>query len=96
MDKHSKKYQDKVLMGAELRDTLIKAIINIQYNCYIRLIYMFLTDLKKLKVTVNIMLLFKTQGKITENDDKTNITHRFNVPENIKSLKIKYRQRQWR
>lgn len=51
---------------------------------------MFLTDLQKLKVTVNIMLLFKTQGKITENDDKTNITHRFNVPENIKSLKIKY------
>lgn len=32
LDEHSKKYQDKVLMGAELRDTLIKAIINIQYN----------------------------------------------------------------
>ena len=32
LDEHNKKYQDKVLMGAELRDTLIKAIINIQYN----------------------------------------------------------------
>ena len=32
LDEHNKKYQDKVLMGAELRDTLIKAIINIKYN----------------------------------------------------------------
>ena len=36
------------------------------------------------------MLLFNVQGKITVDDDKTNIIHRFDVPENIKSLKIKY------
>ena len=32
LDEDDKKYQEKVLMGAELRDTLIKAIVNIQYN----------------------------------------------------------------
>lgn len=32
LDTNSNKYQEKILLGSELRDTLIKAIINIQYN----------------------------------------------------------------
>ena len=32
LDTNSNKYQEKILLGYELRDTLIKAIINIQYN----------------------------------------------------------------
>lgn len=32
LDINSNKYQEKILLGYELRDTLIKAIINIQYN----------------------------------------------------------------
>ena len=32
LDINSNKYQEKILLGSELRDTLIKAIINIQYN----------------------------------------------------------------
>lgn len=36
------------------------------------------------------MLIFSTKGKITADNDKTNLIHRFDVPENITSLKIKY------
>lgn len=36
------------------------------------------------------MLIFSTKGKITTDNDKTNLIHRFDVPENITSLKIKY------
>ncbi|MDE6469642.1 MAG: hypothetical protein K2L19_01285 [Eubacterium sp.] len=36
------------------------------------------------------MLIFSTKGKITTANDKTNLIHRFDVPENIKALKIKY------
>lgn len=32
LDTNNNKYQEKILLGSELRDTLIKAIINIQYN----------------------------------------------------------------
>lgn len=36
------------------------------------------------------MIIFSTKGKITPANDKTNLIHRFDVPQNIKSLKIKY------
>lgn len=36
------------------------------------------------------MLIFSTKGKITPADDKTNIVHKFTVPENTVVLKIKY------
>lgn len=36
------------------------------------------------------MLIFNTKGRITTANDKTNLTHRFDVPSGIKSLKIKY------
>lgn len=36
------------------------------------------------------MLIFSTKGKITTDNNKTNLIHRFDVPENIKSLTIKY------
>ncbi len=36
------------------------------------------------------MLIFSTKGRITTANDKTNLIHRFDVPENIKALKIKY------
>lgn len=36
------------------------------------------------------MILFEKKAKLNVNDDKTNIVHKFNVPENIRSLKIKY------
>ena len=36
------------------------------------------------------MQIFTAKGKITTDNDKTNLIHRFDVPENIKSLKIKY------
>lgn len=36
------------------------------------------------------MTLFSIKGKITAANDKTNLVHRFDVPENIKSLTIKY------
>ncbi|MCM1286298.1 MAG: hypothetical protein NC213_08710 [Acetobacter sp.] len=36
------------------------------------------------------MLIFSTKGRITTANDKTNLIHRFDVPENMKSLKIKY------
>lgn len=36
------------------------------------------------------MLIFSTKGKITTANDKTNLMHKFDVPANIKSLKIKY------
>lgn len=36
------------------------------------------------------MLIFSTKGKITTANDKTNLIHRFDVPKNIRALKIKY------
>lgn len=36
------------------------------------------------------MILFQRKNKLTVKDDKTNIVHKFNVPENIKAIKIKY------
>ncbi|MCC8072713.1 MAG: hypothetical protein LIO62_01100 [Clostridiales bacterium] len=36
------------------------------------------------------MQLFKAKGKITTANDKTNLTHRFDVPENIEKIVIKY------
>ena len=36
------------------------------------------------------MLIFSRQGKITEQDDKTNIVLDFIVPEGIKKLTVKY------
>lgn len=36
------------------------------------------------------MVLLQKKSKITVKDDKTNIIHKFMVPENIKALKIKY------
>ena len=36
------------------------------------------------------MLIFSTKGRITADNDKTNLLHRFDVPENIKSLTISY------
>lgn len=36
------------------------------------------------------MLIYNMKGKITAANDKTNLMHRFDVPENIKSLTIKY------
>lgn len=36
------------------------------------------------------MLIFSTKGKVTTANDKKNLIHRFDVPENIKSLTIKY------
>lgn len=36
------------------------------------------------------MLIFSTKGRVTVDNDKTNLIHRFDVPENIKALKIKY------
>lgn len=37
------------------------------------------------------MLIYKTKGRITTANDKSNLMHKFDVPDNIKSLKIKYR-----
>lgn len=36
------------------------------------------------------MLIFSTKGRITTANDKTNLMHKFDVPANIKTLKIKY------
>ena len=36
------------------------------------------------------MLIFSTKGKITTANDKTNLIHRFDVPENLDRLIIKY------
>lgn len=36
------------------------------------------------------MLIFSTKGKITTDNDKTNLIHRFDVQSGIKSLTIKY------
>lgn len=36
------------------------------------------------------MLIFSTKGKITTANDKTNLIHKFDVPANVKALKIKY------
>lgn len=36
------------------------------------------------------MLIFSVKGKITTDNDKTNLVHKFDVPSGIKSLKIKY------
>lgn len=36
------------------------------------------------------MLLYNMKGQITAANDKTNLIHRFDVPENIKSIVIKY------
>lgn len=36
------------------------------------------------------MLIFSTKGRITTDNDKTNLIHKFDVPENIKSLTISY------
>lgn len=36
------------------------------------------------------MLIYKTKGKITTANDKTNLTHKFDVPDNMRLLKIKY------
>lgn len=36
------------------------------------------------------MILLSKNGKIKETDDKTNITHEFNVPDNINRINIKY------
>ncbi len=36
------------------------------------------------------MLIFSTKGKITTDNDKTNLIHRFDVPNGVKSLTIKY------
>lgn len=36
------------------------------------------------------MNLLKTKGKVTLLNNKTNLIHRFDVPENIKAMKIKY------
>lgn len=36
------------------------------------------------------MILFQKKNKLTVKDDKTNIVHKFDVPENIKAIKIKY------
>lgn len=36
------------------------------------------------------MLIFSTKGRITIDNDKSNLLHRFDVPDNIKSLKINY------
>lgn len=36
------------------------------------------------------MLIFSTKGKITTDNNKTNLIHRFDVPKNVKSLKINY------
>lgn len=36
------------------------------------------------------MLLFHTDGKLTADNDKTNIIHNFDVPDGIKRLIIKY------
>lgn len=36
------------------------------------------------------MTIFQTKGKITTHNDKTNLIHRFDVPNGIKSLKITY------
>ncbi len=36
------------------------------------------------------MLIFSTKGKITVANDKSNLIHRFDVPENINKLIIKY------
>lgn len=36
------------------------------------------------------MILFKAKGRVTVDNDKTNLVHRFDVPENIELLKIKY------
>lgn len=36
------------------------------------------------------MTLFETSGLLTDKNDKTNITHEFTVPDNIKALKITY------
>lgn len=37
------------------------------------------------------MIIFNFEGRINTADDKTNIIHKFNVPENIKALKITYK-----
>ncbi|MGN1203031.1 MAG: hypothetical protein ACI4RF_07015 [Eubacterium sp.] len=36
------------------------------------------------------MLIFKTKGKITTANDKTNLMHKFDVPGGLTALKIKY------
>lgn len=36
------------------------------------------------------MRIFSTKGRITTANDKTNLIHRFDVPEHISTLKIKY------
>lgn len=36
------------------------------------------------------MLIFSAKGKITTDNDKTNLIHKFDVPDNIRSLKIDY------
>lgn len=36
------------------------------------------------------MLLFSANGRITTDNDKTNLVHKFNVPKGIKVLRIKY------
>lgn len=36
------------------------------------------------------MLIFSTKGKITTANDKTNLMHRFDVPDNIDKLIIRY------
>lgn len=36
------------------------------------------------------MIIFSTKGRITPVNDKTNLLHKFDVPENISSLKITY------
>lgn len=36
------------------------------------------------------MLIFEARGKITAANDKSNLIHKFDVPDNIKALKIKY------
>lgn len=37
------------------------------------------------------MLIFKTKGRITTANDKTNLIHKFDVPKGVKELRIKYR-----
>lgn len=36
------------------------------------------------------MLIFSTKGRITTDNDKTNLIHKFDMPSGIKALKIKY------
>ncbi|MCM1115884.1 MAG: hypothetical protein NC397_10365 [Clostridium sp.] len=36
------------------------------------------------------MLIFNAKGRITTDNDKTNLIHRFDMHENIKEIKVKY------